>query len=259
MNMDIINLREVMKGYTALEEDIASDQQQGLPQPSMDKAYISAKSITLPKGFEDVVINNSFFDIMNQRTSRRTYNNKSLTLKELSFLLWTTQGVKNIVGKKNKATIRTVPSAGARHPFETYLFVNNVEGLEPGRYHYVATEHRLEFLGSLENQMDRVSEACCGQTFVGTCAVTFVWTAIPYRTEWRYTNKAQKYSLIDLGHVGQNLYLACEAIGCGTCGIGAYDQALADALLGLDTEPSNEKENEFVVYMGSVGKYDPKE
>ncbi len=257
--MDIMNLREVMKAHTALDEEIISDKKQELPQPAMDKAYISAKSISLPKDFEDVVRNNSFLDIISQRTSRRVYNDMPLTLEELSFLLWTTQGVKTIIGKKNKATLRMVPSAGARHPFETYLFVNNVEGLESGRYHYVATEHRLEYLGVLENQMDRVSEACCGQTFVGTCAVTFIWTAIPYRSEWRYTNKAQKYCLIDLGHVGQNLYLACEAIGCGTCGIGAYDQALADALLGLDTEPSNDKENEFVVYMGSVGKYDAKE
>lgn len=254
--MEIMELREVMKAYTALEEDVVSDQQQGLPQPPMDKAYVSAKSISLPKDFEDVVKKNNFLELMNQRTSRRNYNTEPLTLKELAFLLWTTQGVKAVVGKKNKATIRTVPSAGARHPFETYLFVNYVEGLEPGRYHYVATEHRLEYLGALENQMDRVTEACCGQTFVGTCAVTFVWTVIPYRSEWRYTTKAQKYGLIDIGHVGQNLYLACEAIGCGTCGIGAYDQALADALLGLDTEPSKDKENEFVIYMGSVGKYD---
>jgi nitroreductase len=65
---------------------------------------------------------------------------------------------------------------------------------------------------------------------------------------------AHKYILLDAGHVCQNLYLAGEAIGCGTCAIGAYDQTLTDALLDLDSMPSNETDNEFVVYLASVGK-----
>ena len=47
-----------------------------------------------------------------------------LSLAELSYLLWCTQGVKETKGQA--ATLRTVPSAGARHAFETYLLVNNV-------------------------------------------------------------------------------------------------------------------------------------
>lgn len=54
--------------------------------------------------------------------------------------------------------------------------------------------------------------------------------------------------LLDAGHVCQNLYLACQAIDCGTCDVGAYDQKLIDKFLGLDGE------NEFVVYVAPVGK-----
>jgi SagB-type dehydrogenase family enzyme len=79
---------------------------------------------------------------------------------------------------------------------------------------------------------------------------------MPYRSEWRYSLEAQKYALLDAGHVCQNLYLACEAIGCGTCAIGAYDQKLADELLDLSSEPSYDKDNEFVVYAAAVGKID---
>jgi SagB-type dehydrogenase family enzyme len=171
--------------------------------------------------------------------------------------LWATQGIKHVAaGKVRKATIRTVPSAGARHPFETYLFVKNVNDLAPGLYHYIALEHQLEFVGSMDRLVDRLTEAYAGQEFFGEAAVDFVWTVVPYRSEWRYTTKAQKYALIDVGHVCQNLYLACEAIGCGTCAVGAYDQALADGLLGLDTNPSCNLENEFVVYAAPVGKLD---
>ena len=53
---------------------------------------------------------------------------------------------------------------------------------------------------------------------------------------------------MNAGHICQNLYLACEALGLGTCTIGAYDQQAADALLGLDGH------NEFVVYLAPVGR-----
>jgi SagB-type dehydrogenase family enzyme len=79
-------------------------------------------------------------------------------------------------------------------------------------------------------------------------AVTFVWTAIPYRTAWRYRILSPKIIAQDSGHVCQNLYLACEAIGAGTCAIGAYDQAKMDAALNLDGE------REFTIYVAPVGK-----
>lgn len=254
MNLKIMELRELMKAYDGGEEDGPSDQSQGLPQPSLDKSSNGQKIITLTKNFEDVVKNNNFLDLINTRTSKRKYTEEAITLDELSFLLWTTQGVKQIIGRTNKATLRTVPSAGARHPFETYLLVNNIQGLEKGLYHYLALEHKLEFMKEIENQSDRITEATYGQAFLGNAAVDFIWSVIPYRTEWRYTIDAHKYILLDAGHICENLYLASEAIGCGTCAIGAYNQILIDELLELDSKASYDKENEFVAYLASVGK-----
>jgi SagB-type dehydrogenase family enzyme len=78
--------------------------------------------------------------------------------------------------------------------------------------------------------------------------VAFIWSCIPYRSEWRYNVAAHKTMLLDAGHLCQNLYLACEAVGCGTCAIGAYNQEAIDEFLGLDGE------EEFVVYLAPVGK-----
>ncbi len=249
----IMELREIMKAPT---EDILSDQVKDLPQPPLEKSFKGKKIIPLTKNFEDVIKNNDFLSLINARTSKRKYNEEALTQYELSFLLWSTQGIKSIVGKERKATFRTVPSAGARHPFETYLFINKVIGLQPGLYHYMASEHQLEYLGSIENQVEQVSEAFGEQNFFANAPVGFVWSVIPYRTEWRYSNHAQKYALVDVGHVCENLYLSCEAIQCGACAIGAYNQPLADKLLGFDTSPSADKEAEFVVYAAAVGKVD---
>lgn len=78
--------------------------------------------------------------------------------------------------------------------------------------------------------------------------MVFVWSAIPYRTEWRYSVLSYKDILIEAGHICQNLYLACEAIGAGTCAIAAYSQKLMDALIGIDGE------DELTVYLAPVGK-----
>jgi SagB-type dehydrogenase family enzyme len=141
-----------------------------------------------------------------------------------------------------------VPSAGARHSFETYLLVIKVEGVDPGLYRYLPLEHELVFLGEIDNMEMEVSLACFGQQFVGAGAATFIWTTIPYRMEWRYGPLAHRVILIDVGHVCQNLYLACEAIGAGTCGVAAYDQQEVDELIGVDGV------DEFAVYLAPVGR-----
>jgi SagB-type dehydrogenase family enzyme len=181
-----------------------------------------------------------------QRRSRRKYTAEPLTLAELSFLLWATQGVSRVI-EESARTLRTVPSAGARHPFETYLGIGRVEGLAEGLYRYLPLEHKLVLLAKDGAIMAKIDEACFGQ-FVQQSAAVFVWTVIPYRTEWRYTFMSPKIIALDAGHLCQNLYLVSEAIGAGTCAIGAYDQLRMDKVLGVDGE------DEFAIYVAPVGK-----
>ncbi|MCP6717514.1 hypothetical protein NL524_29985, partial [Klebsiella pneumoniae] len=64
-----------------------------------------------------------------------------LTPEELAFLLWATQGVRARLNEA--AVLRTVPSAGCRHPFETYLAILSVTGIEPAVYRYLPLDHAL--------------------------------------------------------------------------------------------------------------------
>ena len=120
---------------------------------------------------------------MANRQSRRTYRQEPLTLEELSFLLWATQGVRGRAAGGH--AFRTVPSAGCRHAFETYLAVLNVVGLDPGIYRYLPLSHRLLLELSVEGLPEKLVTATLRQSFAGRSAVTFIWTAIPYRMEWR--------------------------------------------------------------------------
>jgi SagB-type dehydrogenase family enzyme len=225
-----------------------TDQHRGVPPPPIEKPYApDAERIDLLRpGQWKSVPKVDLETAIGRRESRRSFLRQGLSLEELSFLLWATQGVRQVFGEGT--ALRTVPSAGARHALETYLAVLNVEGLQPAFYRYLPLEHQLLLEFREERAAARLVEATLGQAFVGRAAVTFLWTAIPYRMEWRYDLAAHKVIAVDAGHVCQNLYLACEAIGAGCCAVAAYHQELVDRLLRVDGR------DEFVVYLAPVGK-----
>jgi SagB-type dehydrogenase family enzyme len=241
--------RQFMKTDFAESDHQRSDQAKGLPFPLLQKEVPAGEMelVDLPEPDSGVAVKPEFYQLLKDRESRRQFTDEPFSLDELSFLLYTTQGVKEVVGE-GYATRRTVPSAGARHPFETYLAVNRVEELTPGLYRYLPLTHQLLFLEPSEQLLEPLAKANLGQRFVGQSACVFIWSCIPYRAEWRYQNHAHKNMLIDVGHICQNLYLAAEALGAGTCAIGAYDQGAMDALLELDGV------DEYVVYLAPVGK-----
>lgn len=245
---DTTSLRETMKGHMYLDDtERLTDQQERLPMPPARVVRGGGEPLELPE--RDV---SAFSALLENRCSRRSYDGGPLTLRELADLLWAAQGVRGF--RKDGATLRAAPSAGARHPLELYAFVNAVEGLSPGLYHYLALEDKLEPVSSCPDQADRLTCALCGQAFAGRAPVCLVWTAVPYRTEWRYDEMARKYILLDAGHSCQNVYLACEDLELGCCAIAAYDQECLDGLLGLPFGPSDAVDAEFAVYACAVGR-----
>lgn len=131
---------------------------------------------------------------------------------------------------------------------ETYLAVFNIKGLKKGIYRYLPLSHRLILEFTDNDLCQKLIKATFGQEFAAHSAVTFIWTSIPSRMEWRYGPVSHKVIAMDAGHAAQNLYLGCEAIKSGTCAIAAYNQEYIDDCLGLDGI------NEFVIYLAPVGK-----
>lgn len=230
------------------DNDFVSDQQQQLPQPPLAKEPFTGDPIRLPRDFAGLKLHLDYAKLVFARATHRIYTGEGLTLGELSFLLWASQGVKGIRGN-SYATLRTVPSGGARHAFEAYLVVSNVAGLEQGAYHYLPLTHALEFLGPVQNPQETLYSMLMEQKWATKAPVVFFFSCVPYRAEWRYGINAHRIVMVDLGHVGQALYLAAEALGLGTCGIGAFAQQPCDALFSLDGV------EEYTVYAQPVGRY----
>ena len=243
--------RDFMRGYRdndPYDEDFESDQDLKLPQPPLVKAPMATDGnlIPLTKDFSQIPMLHNLPKLFESRRSARIYTQEDMSLEQLSFLLWSCQGIKSIRGK-SYATLRTVPSGGARHPFETYLMVRNINGLKPGAYHYLPLEHALEFLHEVENMDAQINDSLCGQNWAAKANVLFYWSMIPYRAEWRYGIYAHRVALMDAGHMAENLYLACTGIGLGCCAIGAFRDELCNQLFTLDGE------DEFILYVVPVG------
>ncbi|MCD4847818.1 MAG: SagB/ThcOx family dehydrogenase [Candidatus Aegiribacteria sp.] len=239
--------RHNLKSNWDLLKDFESDQSKGIEHPPLQKPVPEGVPlVSLPVVDMADFPDSSISEAVMSRKSVRSFTDEPVSIDELSWLLFATQGVKSIV-RNGIASFRTVPSGGARHPFETYLSVNNISELEPGLYRYLPFDHALAHLGD-RIPPSSIIEGCLDQRFTGECSVTFIWTVLPYRTEWRYGPVSHKVIALDAGHVCQNLYLACTASGLGTCAIGAYDQDIMDSLLDLDGR------DEFVIYIAPVGR-----
>ena len=240
--------REILKSHLWEEWDsLQLDQRDGVPHPNIQKPFTDdIELIDLIPPERIILGRKSVFDSIKKRQSHRAYTGEPISLEELSYLLWATQGIHRII-HNGQTVIRTVPSAGARHPFEAYIFINSVKGYESGLYRYLGIEHKLL---TLEIRSSMVNDVHAGtyEQYVIDSAVVFIWTVIPYRAEWRYGPLAHKMIAQDSGHLCQNLYIACESIGIGTCAIGAYNQKKLDEVLGVDGE------DEFTIYVATVGR-----
>jgi SagB-type dehydrogenase family enzyme len=182
-------------------------------------------------------------EALRKRRSIRHFSPQPLSKEELSYLLWASTGIWR---RGEGYDFRTAPSAGALYPVETYLVVNNVEGVPTGVYHYSIKLHVLEELRS-GSFGEHAAQAALGQRMCMEAAVVFIWTGIFQRSKWKYKQRAYRYVYLDAGHIAENLALAATSLGLGSCHIGAiFDEEVND-IVGVDGV------NESAIYMTVAG------
>ncbi|MFH0943224.1 MAG: SagB/ThcOx family dehydrogenase [Candidatus Beckwithbacteria bacterium] len=175
-----------------------------------------------------------------ERRSVRDYQDESLSLPEISQLLWAAQGITSPEG------LRTVPSAGALYPLEIYLVVGKVEGLPPGVYKYQPKDHQLVKVVEGDKR-DQLSQAALNQTWIKEAPVVIVISAVYERTTAKYGERGIRYVYMEVGHAGQNIYLQAVALDLGTVTVGAFSDEQVKALLQMAKE-------EQPLYLMPVGR-----
>ncbi len=182
--------------------------------------------------------------LLQNRRSLRKYSPDPISIKELSFMLWCSQG---ITAKSGKYLFRTSPSGGALYPIETYVSIHNVDGLQTGLYHFDPEMFQLEQLTE-HSQGIKIAHGCLNQKFIESSAVAFLWTAVFHRNMNKYGDRGLRYILLDAGDICQNLLLAAEAVRCGGCPVGAFFDDELNTILDIDGQ------NESILYLASIGK-----
>jgi SagB-type dehydrogenase family enzyme len=202
-------------------------------KPDVYKEYPEAQKIELATFEPNPLM--SLDRALRQRKSIRDFQAKAISQGRLSYLLWASTGIQRI---EQGYAFRTVPSAGALYPIETYVVVNNVRKLQAGVYHYSVRNHQLEQIKLGEFQQ-AISAAALGQEMCAAGAAVFVWSAVFERCKWKYGQRAYRYMYLDAGHIAENLALAAVSINLGSCEIGALYDDHVNAIVGIDgTEES---------------------
>ncbi len=176
-----------------------------------------------------------------KRRSIRNYSKKPLSINEVSQLLWSAQGITD-----KEKSFRTVPSAGALYPVETYLIVNNVENVEQGIYKYDVEEHKIVMIrkGYFNEQL---SFAALNQSCVKDASVIVILCADYAKTTRRYGDRGIKYVHIEIGHSAQNVQLQTVSLNLGSVVVGAFDDEKVKKILNISN-------TEHPLYIIPIGK-----
>ncbi|MEW6097108.1 MAG: SagB/ThcOx family dehydrogenase [bacterium] len=168
--------------------------------------------ISLPK--PKLIGKMSIEEAIARRQSIRQFTQASLTMEQLSQLLWSAQGI-------TEQFRRAVPSAGATYPLDIFAVIGIVEGANPGVYHYLPIKHSIELIKKGDLRRD-LSLAALNQEFIANAPLNIVITGEYSRTTLRYGSRGEKYVHMEVGHAGQNLSLIAQTLGLGTVVIGAF-------------------------------------
>lgn len=167
------------------------------------------------------------------RRSRREYGADPVTAAELGQLLWAAQGITK--RRVRGDDFRAAPSAGATYPLELFVVIGDpgVVGFDAGIYSYDPEAHSIESIqsGNVQAELQRIA---IDQEWVGAAAMDIVITGIDERTTQRYGSRGKdRYVPMEVGHVGENIYLQAESLGLSTVAIGAFRDDDLRALLDV--------------------------
>src|SRR3989338_1242426 len=201
------------------------------------KEYPRLPSIDLPK-LENS--DNQLETLLKMRESTRVFSDSPLKLEEIARVLRSCR----IVDSKRIPEIRTYPSGGARFPIEIYFISFNINGLNLGAYHYNIKREKLELL--LDQDL-RVRRRELISPYLDNPAAAIIFTSVISRSEVKYGAKAYQLSLIEAGHMAQNVHLVCTDLGIGSCSVSCFVNDSVAELLDLT-------ETEIPIYVVGVGK-----
>ena len=219
--------------YGSLSQSTNRQLERAAVDPSPDLYWKNTNAaIQLPACNEEE--SDALFEIMRKRRTNRHAVQSAISLSHLSECLYAGLGVTGFVKTETcLLPLKMTPSGGARNPFEAFVWARNVEGIEPGIYHYSALQHSLEKIESDTDQSP--TDLFKGQDWAEEMPVMIFLVAVLRRTTWKYSDpNSYRVVLIEAGHIAQNMMLTCASHNLTACPTAALSHRQVSALLGLD-------------------------
>jgi SagB-type dehydrogenase family enzyme len=183
----------------------------------------------------------SLADAVRRRRSARAFGPGPVTLRELAGILEAAYGV---TSPADGVSFRAVPSGGALYPLELYVLARRVDDVEPGLHHVDPFRRVLERLPS----RDQAGPWSPYDELLDTAALLVVVTGVFWRSRFKYGLRGYRFTLLEAGHLGQNLLLAATALDLAALPVGGFYDRRVERVLGVDGV------NESALYLFAVGR-----
>lgn len=189
-------------------------------------------SITRLPIFESVDIPLS--DAIAHRVSTRRFARRSISSASLATLLHFSYGIR----RENSGTsfirsFRMIPSGGALYPLEIFFQSSQIDGIEPGLYHYHPGKHHVRLLRP-GLHTDTLAEALVQPDTTRNAALIIFITALFDRSVHKYGDRGYRFALLEAGHLAQNLNLVSQGLQLGCLNIGGFFDRRIDGFLDID-------------------------
>jgi SagB-type dehydrogenase family enzyme len=196
------------------------------------------------------------FSAIKSRSSKREFNSEKISLEKLSSLLEYSMGIVREKKDGGKSAYpsgdkrRAYPSGGARYPIEMYCLIAKAgKGLRNGLFHYDIKNHQLDVLIDKNFNEEDIAKITT-YPFIKDSACLIFLTSVFWRSQNKYGQRGYRFCLIEAGHIGQNIYLLCEALNLKCCALGGMriSDETAEKFLNIDGI------TESLVYALAIGK-----
>ena len=226
---DVSPAARIYHRYSEISRDwtprLTSEESHALAMDRGYKRYPEAATVALPSSARSSP--QEVIDGIRSRRSTNEFADAAMPFDGLATLLRGACGVT----WSGPLPLRAAPSAGALYPVETYAVAFAVTGLAAGLYHYAPMDDVLERVGDVPDRRRVVAEVLAPGLADITPPVMIAMTAVLPRVEAKYGERGYRFSLLEAGHIGQNLALLAGGLGLVSTTIGGFCDSELNRLL----------------------------
>ena len=201
-------------------------------KPPIYKSYADLPGFPLPTNFS-----NPKTSTLDAVASVNQGDGASLDLDALARLLFFSAGLirRGVFPKAGEVRFRAAASAGGLYPIETYVVCEDIPGLEAGVYHFSPRDFTLRQLRKGDYR-DELYSSTGGDQSISRSSATIAFTAVFWRSAWKYRIRSYRYCFWDNGTILANLLATVSAGGLPARVIAGFVDTRVNLLLGVDGE-----------------------